>query len=222
MNFRALALIVLSALAVGAALGETVAPSPTIGNELMSWISQTFDEAYVKPDGNLASYRKVIIDPTQVVFQKGWLRAINGTRDPSRWLTQEDQQKIADDMSTAMGQAFVEVFRSRGYEVVTAPGPGVLRVSPSVVDLFLNAPDVQSSNLTLTLNRETADATLVLDARDADGTVLAHLVDRRTVRQIIGQINHATDVSNLFWMQAASRTWATNSAKLFGGTPQGS
>ena len=136
-------------------------------------------------------------------------------------LPPHSKQKYIDDMSAGMGQTFSEVFRSRGYEVVTAPGPGVLRVTPTVTDLWLNAPDVQSSNLTRTFNRETADATLVVDARDSvTGAVLAHFVDRRTVRDTIGRApKYTSDVGNLFWMESASRTLATNTIKEFEATP---
>jgi hypothetical protein len=195
--------------------------SPPIGNELVNWITQTFDEAYVKPGANLASYRKVMLDQPQVVFRKNWLKDINNTRDVSRWLKPADQQQYVDDLSAGMGQTFANVFRARGYEVVTAPGPGVLRVTPSVTDLWLNAPDIQSSNLTRTFNRETADATLVVDARDSvTGAALAHFVDRRTVRDTIGRRSQYTsDVANLFWMEGASRTLATNTIKEFEATP---
>jgi hypothetical protein len=221
MNLRIFALVCAAMLGAGAAFAQPQPASPQIGDQLATWITKTFDEAYVKPDANLASYRKVMLEQPQIVFRTNWLRDINRTRDVSRWLTPADQQKIADDMSAGMGQAFADVFKSQGYEVVTAPGPGVLRVTPSVTDLYLNAPDIQSSNLTRTFNRETADATLVVDARDAvNGAVLAHFVDRRTVRDTVGQApKYTSDVQNLFWMEAASRTVATNAIKEFEATP---
>jgi len=221
MNLRMITLVCAATIGAATAFAQPQPASPTIGNELVKWITQTFDEAYVKPDANLASYRKVMLDQPQIVFRKNWLKDINNTRDVSRWLTPADQQKYIDDMSAGMGQTVSEVVRSRGYEVVTAPGPGVLRVTPTVTDLWLNAPDVQSSNLTRTFNRETADATLVVDARDSvTGAVLAHFVDRRTVRDTIGRApKYTSDVGNLFWMESASRTLATNTIKEFEATP---
>ena len=160
MKLRVLTLVcAATTLWAASAFAQPQPASPRIGDELVKWLTQTFDEAYVKPGANLASYRKVMLDQPQIGFQKNWLKDINKTRDVSRWLVPADQQKLADDMSAGMGQAFAEIFRSKGYEIVTAPGPGVLRVTPSVTDLWLNAPDTQSSNLTRTFNRETADAT---------------------------------------------------------------
>ena len=222
MKLRVLTLVcAATTLWAASAFAQPQPASPRIGDELVKWLTQTFDEAYVKPGANLASYRKVMLDQPQIGFQKNWLKDINKTRDVSRWLVPADQQKLADDMSAGMGQAFAEIFRSKGYEIVTAPGPGVLRVTPSVTDLWLNAPDTQSSNLTRTFNRETADATLVVDARDAGtGAVLAHFVDRRTVRDTVGRrAKYTSDVQNLFWMESASRTLATNTIKEFEATP---
>ena len=220
MNLRRLAVVCIALLGAGAAVAQPHPASRRIGEELVSWVTKNFDEAYVKPGANLATYRKVMIDPTQVVFQTGWLKSINYSRDVSRWLRPADQQQIADDMSSGMGRVFVDVFKSRGYEVVTAPGPGVMRIAPNVTDLYLNAPDVQSANLTRTFNVNTADATLLLEARDSvTGVVLARFVDRSTVRELKQRINYATDVSNLFWMEAAARTWATNASKEFEAAP---
>ena len=223
MNLRLITLVGIATIGAATAFAQPQPASPQIGDQLVRWLTQTFDEAYVKPGANLASYRKVMLDQPQVAFRRNWLKDINNTRDVSRWLTLADQQKFADDMSAGMGQAFADVFKARGYEVVTAPGPGVLRVTPSVTELYLNAPDTQSSNLTRTFNRETADATLVVDARDAvTGAALAHFVDRRTVRDTIGarpRAQYTSDVANLFWMESASRTLATNAIKEFEATP---
>jgi hypothetical protein len=221
MTLRALAIVCVGLLGVGVAAAQPQPASPGIGDELVSWMTKAFDEAYVKPDANLATYRKVMIDPPQVVFQQGWLKNINYSRDPSRWLRPADQQKIADDMSSGVGRVFADVFKSRGYEVVAAPGPGVLRITPNVADLYLNAPDTPSANLTRTFNVNAADATLVLDARDSvTGATLARFVDRSTVRQARQRLNYATDVSNLFWMEAAARIWATNASKEFEAGPE--
>jgi hypothetical protein len=215
MNLRALAVVSVAVLGTVAFVSPLQAEPASIGDELKAWLSKNFDEVYIRPDADLAAYRKVIIDQPKVEFQKGWLKYMNSTRDPSRWLVRDDQQQITDDLVAGMGRVFADVFKARGYEMVAAPGPGVLRLTPTVTELFLNAPDVQSANITRTFNRDTADATLTLEARDAvTGTVLARFVDRSTAHEL-RLINNATDVSNQFWMEALSRQWATNSIKEF-------
>jgi hypothetical protein len=220
MNLRALAVVSVVVLGTAAAfVSPSQAQQASIGSELMTWLSKNFDEVYLRPDADLAAYRKVIIDQTKVEFRKGWLKYMNSTREPRRWLVPDDQQQITDDLTAGMGRVFTDVFKDRGYEIVAAPGPGVLRLTPSVNDLFLNAPDVQSANPSRTFTRDTADATLVLEARDAvTGTVLARFVDRTTAHEL-RLINYTSNVSNQFWMEALSRQWATNSIKEFEAGP---
>ena len=215
MNLRALAVVSIAVLGTAVFASPSQAEPAPIGDELKAWLSKNFDEVYIRPDANLAAYRKVIIDQPQVEFQRGWLKYMNSTRQPSRWLVPADQQQITDDLVAGMGRVFADVFKTRGYEIVAAPGPGVLRLSPSVKDLFLNAPDVQSSNISRTFSVDTADATLVLEARDAvTGAVLARFVDRSTAHEL-RRLNYTSGPSNLFWMDALSRQWATNSIKEF-------
>jgi hypothetical protein len=225
MNLRALSAVVSVAVLGTAALVSPLVSSAqaapaSIGDELMAWVSRNFDEVYIRPDADLAAYRKVIIDQPQVEFQRGWLKYMNSTRDPSRWLIPADQQQIHDDLVAGMGRVFADVFKARGYEIAAAPGPGVLRLTPSVKELFLNAPVVESSNISKSFSVDTADATLILEARDAvTGTVLARFVDRSTAHQLKRLLNYTTSVSNLFWMDALSRQWATNSVKEFEAGP---
>ena len=220
MNLRALTVVSIAVLGTAVLVAPLQAQQASIGSELMTWLSKNFDEVYMRPDADLAAYRKVIIDQPKVEFQKGWLKYMNSTREPSRWLVRDDQQQIADNLTTGMARVFDDTFKTRGYEIVAAPGPGVLRLTPNVTDLFLNAPDVQSARLTRTFSVDTADATLVLEARDAvSGTVLARFVDRTTAHELRRLPQYTSDVSNLFWMEALSRQWATNSIKEFEAGP---
>jgi hypothetical protein len=200
-------LLMLSFLALSGLALAAPQPAAPFGQGLVNWLSKNLDEVDVRPGTDLAAYRKVMIDPAQVSMQKGWLKSINQTRDVSRWLVPADQKEITDNMTESMNRVVADTFRSRGYEVVSAPGPGVLRLTPSVVDLWLNAPDVPSANLTREFSVDTADATLNLDARDSvSGELLAKVIDRSTAREI-RRINYTSKVSNLFWMDALFRQW---------------
>ena len=223
MDLRAaLAVVILAVLGFtafvcpAAAQPNQVPPTPALGSGgLKAWLSKNFDEVYVLPGTDLAAYRKVIIEPTKVEFQKGWRQYINSTKEPTRWLTQAQQQELTDDFSAAMTRAFADQLRLKGYEVVDAAGPGVLRLTPVVSELFLNAPDFKSAHPTKTFSQDTADATLVLEARDpVSGTVLARFVDKTTAHEL-KLINYTTNVSNIFWMEALARQWGTNTIKEF-------
>ena len=223
MNLRALAVVILAVLGVtfvcqSQAQPQTAQPMPPVGSGgLKAWLSQTFDEVYVLPGTDLAAYRKVIIEPTKIEFRRGWRQYINSTKEPTRWLTQADQDELTTDFSAAMTRAFADQLRLKGYEVVDAAGPGVLRLTPVVSELFLNAPDFKTAAPTKTFSQDTADATLVLETRDSvSGTVLARFIDKTTAHEL-RLINYTTNVSNIFWMEALARQWGTNTVKEFEG-----
>jgi len=180
-------------------------------------LSRKLDEVYVAPNAELASYRAVMFDSPRIAFEKGWLKSINSTRQPSRWVTARDAQQILENLSAGMAVTFAAVFRAKGYEIATAPAPGVLRLSPSVVDLYINAPDIHAPNDRKVVSGESAgDARLVLEARDAvTGVLVARIVDRADAHQLRRTFNATTDVSNTFWMNALFRQWATYSANEF-------
>ena len=209
---------VLSSTLVAAALMAfpAGAATPPASDGLVAVSSRTLDEVYVRPDENFEAYRQVVVDPSRVEFKKGWLRSINATRGPSRWLVPEDAANIADNAATSLNEVVVASFTSRGYEVVTAPGAGVLRVSANVTDLVVNAPDVASASMQALYNVTAGEATLTLEVRDAaTGTLLGRVVDRGTARELSSRINRAFGVTNVFWFDALFRQWTANSIKEF-------
>jgi hypothetical protein len=218
------ALVVVFAATLTAAFGAWAqVPAPVASDGLVAVKSRDLDQVFLRPNVDLAGYRKIIIDRPTVTFQAGWLKSINRTRDVSRWLTPAYQQQLTDDITAGLARTMSDVFAARGYEVVTTPGPGVLQVTPHVTELFLNAPDLKSAGPTLAFSRDTGTATLVLEARDAaSGNLLARVVDSSLARELlsgnsVGQLNYTTDVSNVFWMDALFRQWATSCAVAFAG-----
>ena len=209
-------LIVAAAVAISITAPATTA-APARNDGLVQVPSRTLDEVYFRPDANLKSYRKVIVDPATVSFRKNWLKDVNSTRGPSRWILQQDVKEITDTASAGFTSAVADSFRSRGYEIVTTPGPGVLRVTPQITDLNINAPDVSSSYMQALFNNSAGDATLTMDIRDAaTGTLLGQVVDRGTARQLADQVrrqftlSRTFAVTNAFWFDTLAREWTAN------------
>ena len=82
----------------------TGAASPARNDGLVPIDSRRLDEVYVRPDTKFQAYRKVIVDPGMVAMHKGWLKSINATRGPSRWLVPEDVQNITDQAATDLSE----------------------------------------------------------------------------------------------------------------------
>ena len=169
--------------------------------------SRNLDELYLRPNADLAAYRKVLIDPVRAEMRGDWLKNLNYTRNVSRWVRPEDAQRIAADVASTLESTLAETYKARGYEIASAPEPGLLRVSASIADLYVNAPDRFSPWNVKTFTRDAGQATLVLEARDAvSGTLLARVVHHGIAREI-SRLNMAGDVSNRFWLETLFRRW---------------
>lgn len=194
------------ALAVGAAFAA-------LPDGLVAVQSRYLDEVHLRPNADLAGYRRVLIDPVAVELSRDWLRNMNAyNRSPSRWIGPDEARRIAMETTSSLESSVAEAFKARGYEIVAAPGPGVLRLSPRVADLSINAPDGLSPWRTKTFTRDASEAKLLLEARDAvSGTLLARVRHHGIARQV-GRLNLANEVSNRFWFDALFRRWAANCA----------
>ena len=106
-------------------------------------------------------------------------------------------------------------FKARGYDIVTAPGPGVLRVSPRG-DRALRQRARRGVGTGTPLQRDCGGGDADLEAaRFRDGTLLARVVDRGTARELSTRINPAFAVTNVFWFDAMFRQWTATSIGEF-------
>jgi len=198
---------VLLGLCIAIAAGAAFALSP---DGLVPVQSRYLDHVYLRPDADLAAYRKVLIDSVHVEIRNDWLTRMNAySWSASRSVGPEEGLRIARDTAFSLQGILAEAFRARGYEIVAAPEPGVLRVSPSVIDLYVNAPVRVSPWRTKTFTRDAGEATLLLEARDAmSGGLLGQVVHHGIAREMGGQLMLTDDVTNRFWFDALFRRWA--------------
>jgi len=223
MKVRSLLFLCIAALAAGVA-GLSQAAGPPTAEGVVPVRSWNLDELYLRPNAGLAGYRKVLIDPVQVAFRSDWNRDFADPHAAPRKLSQEDVRRIADETGSGLQSAIAGTFQARGYEIVAAPGPGVLRLSPSLADLYVNAAEeLQQGGTTKSFTKDAGEATLILDVRDAaTGTLLGRVVDRRTVRETKGtqirDVVRTSGVSNNFWFEETFRRWAVACVKEFEAT----
>ncbi len=215
MNRTTLFVLLLTTLAGSAFAAPKDAAVPATSDGLVAVQSRNLGELYLRPDNDLSRYHKIIVDPGRAAFKKDWLKDTNAQRGVQRWLMPEDAQRIIDEAAVSLSTVVAETFESRGYEIAAAPGEGVLRLSPSVTDLYVNAPDVPAPGIQAAIVRDGGQATLRLDVRDSvTGALLARVVDRDMAREIRLN-NRANSVTNLFWFEALFRQWAANCAMEF-------
>jgi len=175
------ATLLISATAATAQEGRSGAATDWEG--LVQVKSKRFDAVYLLPGADFRGFTKVMLDPTQVAFAKNWMRDVNPARmELRRRTTPEDAERIAEQARTGLGDLFANAFKSAGYEVVTAPGVDVLRLSPRIINMYINAPaSVTTSVSTRSYTIDAGEATLALEVRDSTtGALLGRAVDRRT------------------------------------------
>jgi len=171
------------------------------------------DVAYLMPGADFRPYKKLILEPATVAFRKDWIKIVNSGTSLSQRITQEDAEKIAAAARENFAAVFTEVFTKAGYEIVDEPGADVLRLRPGVIDLYIAAPDTQSSSRTRTYTMEAGEATLFLEARDSSsGALLGRVLDQRETRNT-GGLQIANRVTNVSDFRALFRQWADISVK---------
>ena len=210
-------LFAMAAALAGVAMAQANAEPAVTVDGLVAVKSRSLDEVALRPGVDLSTYRSVIVEPARAALRKDWLKDLNTTRGPTRWLTREDAQQITDEAALRLSAMTSMVFQERGYEIAAAPAAGVLRLSLAITDLDVNAPDEPMPGIVKYFVRDAGQATIALDVRDAaSGALLARVVDRGTASEI-RQINRATNVTNEFWFDALFRQWATACATIVSG-----
>ena len=181
MKRRIVALAVASAMI---AAGTTAAAkAPTTWDGLVLTKSKRLETVYLQPGADFRGYTKVIVEPTEIAFAKNWQRDYNRSSVSlgSRISDREVQEAVTKGV-TAASDIFSQAWTKGGYEVVSTPGPDVLRVKTGIVNVRVNAPDRQTAGRTHSFSQEAGQATLFVEARDSlTGALLGRAVDPRVI-----------------------------------------
>lgn len=163
---------------------------------------------FVKPDAQVVAYRSVMLDPVQVSFDGNW-DPNRGTRSTSARLNADDIAAIKSDLAELFREIFRDELARGGYQLVDQPGPETLRVTPAIINLFINAPDTSAPGRTRTYTADSGRMTLVVELRDSEtGTLLARAVDTQTGRNA-GMWTITNRVTNTADARRAIGVWAS-------------
>lgn len=211
IRFGALALAI-SMLGVQPAVSR----EPDTYEGLLKVESSSFDAAYLLPGADFAGYRRIMLDQPEVAFHKNWLRDYNNSVSTSDRISDEEALEILAEMQTGLQDAFLKAYTDAGYEVVTTPGPDVLRLRTQMIKVWVVAPDTMSAGRKRTYAKEAGTATLVVEARDAmSGELLARGLDKRTIGET-GHITRRSRVTNKSDFQQVFTRWAKASVVALG------
>jgi len=207
----------LVALCAGLCLAAQAAPAaqakdvPATWDHLVKVDSKKLKAVYLLPGADFRPYHKIMLDKPEAAFRKNWLRDYNRNtaRGLSRRLSDADAEKALETVSASLQTIFAKAYTDGGYQIVTTPGPDVLRIRTAVIDLHVNAPDIMTAGRSRSYAPEAGSATLVLEARDSQtGAVLGRAVDGRLAGDMGGMMMSRSSVSNKADFESVFRTWA--------------
>ena len=219
MNLKAYLFVLAAGLGGTALAAPYAATAPASYDGLVAVQSRNVDKMYVRPNADMTRYQKVMIDAVTVEFSKEWDKSVNDPRYVTR-IRPEDARRIANETTANLVGILADALKTRGYEIVAAPGPGVLRLSPHVTDLYVNAPDVFPPGRTRSFAMDAGEATVTLEARDAsNGTLLAVVSDHGTAQDML-RLSRANNVTNTFWFDGMFRRFAANGVDAIRNPPR--
>jgi hypothetical protein len=175
--------------------------------------SRHFDVVYLAPGADFSGYTKVMLDPTEVAFKRNWLRDYNNNaRGLTNRISEDEAREILAAAQGGFQDVFREVYAQRGIQVVSEPGPDVLRLRTAVTNLDVAAPDLMTPGRSRTYAAEAGEATIVIELRDSmSGAILGRGVDRRTAGDNSFVLRRSR-VTNRADFERMFRSWAEFSA----------
>lgn len=154
-------------------------------------------------DLDLSRYNRVVVDPVKVAFDKDWRPVQTGSHLE---MSLRDRERLQKDIEGVFNKSFKSEL-GQGLELVNEPGPGVIRITPELVDVHLSAPTplVQPG---ATFTRNVGALTLHLVFRDAaSGEQLLELHDHVRGRDI-GLLRPASPAYNRIELARIFEDWA--------------
>lgn len=203
-NRTALSLVAVSLFAMlghGAFAAET-----TLTDDGLEPITvKNIDKAYKRPGASLAGYTKILIRPVTVAFSKNWNpRDYGGTFG----MKPEEVEKIRTSLSKLASDTFAKELTRGGYTVTTGGGANVLDVEAQIVDLYVNAPDMQRADVTRSYVLRAGEMRILVTLRDAvTGTTLYRVSDFKRGDET-GRLEWANSVFNRVEAERALIGWA--------------
>ncbi len=128
---------------------------------------------------DLTPYTRFMLDPVEVAYQRdpGNRRRSGGAGANDNFALSPSQMETLKDL---FQEAVVEALtKDDGYELMTEPGPDVLRITASLIDLVVRVPTERDGRQAMA-TQSYGLVTLILELRDSQsGEIFARAGDRR-------------------------------------------
>lgn len=172
--------------------------------------NSVFKRAWAAPDIDLSRYTKIL--PLGADFE---YRAVRGGTGTSFSRSNQREFPISDKDKAKLVEVVSEIFeeelrKSQRFEIVDKPGPDVLILLGTLLDIVSLVPPERSARTEVYLSR-VAEATLVLELRDSTSNeTLVRAAERRAAQRPGGSMNMmwSNPVTNWAEVKRLARRWA--------------
>ena len=202
-----LSLIVLGTVSVNAlAKGKKDIPEYTVEGLKLVPNTKNIALVWAEPGADLAQYNRIFLLDPYVAFKKNWQRDQN--RSSMTKVRTNDIERIKKAVKELFIEVFTEELEKGGYNLTTDRAEDVLIVRPAVIDLDVNAPDIQTSSRSASFSDSAGSMTLYMELYDAETEdLLAKAMDAKADRGS-NIMQWATGPSNRAAGKRMMRPWA--------------
>ncbi len=173
-------LAIVTSLLTSCAAQPSAAPvGTTLSYDGLALVPETvMERVWIRPGYTLSGYRKVILESARIQFRPVTLTTPDGLQNPATGFPLSAEQKL--EISGLVGDAFTRSLERLTLDRVTEPGPDVLRVRGTLLDLDVRPTgDPRTPYRVDSLGQLTFAVELIDSQTD---TVLLRAVDTRSAR----------------------------------------
>jgi hypothetical protein len=174
-------------------------------------VPDTKDIAFVwaEPGADLSQYDRIHLVEPEVAFKKNWQKNQNrGSASRLNKVTSSDMERIKKDVAALFMEVFTEELTAGGYTLTEERAEDVLLVTPAIIDLYVSAPDIQSSARNNSYTTSAGSMTLYMKLYDSEtDDLLAKALDPTSDRDT-GIMQWSTSVSNRAAARRMMKPWA--------------
>ncbi|MEZ5501108.1 MAG: DUF3313 family protein [Halioglobus sp.] len=210
MHKRILVSLVLAFFVAGCATGPTGTTGyPPVSPDGLHLVpGTTLAAVYMKPGASLSQYDKIALLATYVSFAKNWQQDYNEDATFQNQVTDQDMQRIRDNVAIQFNQEMIKVLTADGRQIVTTGGSGVLILRPAIINLEITAPDLMTPGMEQTFVTSAGSMTLYLELLDGKtGDLIARVIDPEAADDV-GMATIANGVTNTADFDRIVQHWA--------------
>ena len=208
-------MVLLSAVMIASLMGCATTPTPPPPEVSIEGLQLVHDSkadlAYIHPEADFSVYKRIMLMPVEVSFNKRWKRDYDsssvGMVPSSEW------KRIRRDVADEFAAVFKEVLEEEGgYNIVDEAAEDALLIVPALSDLEASALDLDTPGRRTVYVAQANEqhGTLSLEAFDSlTGEILARTIHSQAVREYgAWEYSRVSRVDNVHLARQMFRKWA--------------